>query len=152
AAFRSSNTVLRRLTRTEYVNSVRDLFGVEFPYTAELPADSQSAGFDNMGDSLALSAVLLEDYLKVARKFSNLLLGTGGLAWAAEQFPATGSQAEWLEGFPLGIRGGVRVNYYFPRSGEYQLGTVLDNQVVRGGVGRVPLTQTEGVRYFKLRR
>src|SRR5690242_20722976 len=37
--------VLRRLTRAEYGNSLRDIFGVEFPFTSELPADGEVEGF-----------------------------------------------------------------------------------------------------------
>lgn len=41
--------MLRRLNRLEYVDSLRNLFGIEFPLAAELPADSVAAGFDNIG-------------------------------------------------------------------------------------------------------
>src|SRR5580704_220940 len=82
---------LRRLTRIEYANSLRDLFGTEFPFVTELPADGQAAGFDNIGDALSLSPVLLDSYLKVARRASELVLGIGGAGVVAQQYPATGS-------------------------------------------------------------
>ena len=67
--------VIRRLNRLEYGNAVRDLLNVDFPYSAELPQDGGAEGFDNIADALSISPVLLDSYLKVARKVSNLALG-----------------------------------------------------------------------------
>jgi hypothetical protein len=64
--------VIRRLNRTEYGNAVRDLLQIDFfPHTSDLPGDGSADGFDNIADSLSISPVLLESYLKVARKVSN---------------------------------------------------------------------------------
>ena len=41
---------IRRLNRTEYHNTVRDLLGVEFNASAEFPADDTGHGFDNISD------------------------------------------------------------------------------------------------------
>ena len=38
--------VLRRLNRTEYENTVRDLLGVEVNLKEQLPEDSSADGFD----------------------------------------------------------------------------------------------------------
>jgi hypothetical protein len=51
---------LHRLSRAEYTNSLRDLLGVVPTRAAELPADDPRHGFDNNGDSLTLSPLLLE--------------------------------------------------------------------------------------------
>jgi hypothetical protein len=57
---------LRRLNRTEYCNTIRDLMGVDYN-TAELfPPDDSGYGFDNIGDVLSVSPLLLEKYLQVA--------------------------------------------------------------------------------------
>jgi hypothetical protein len=141
--------VVRRLTRIEYSNSIRDLFGVDFPFIAELPSDAQAAGFDNIGDAMSLSPVLLESYLKVARKVSDLVIGTGSASQVTESFPATGSQYEWHEGLPIGTRGGVLAKYYFPRAGEYELRAFLDSYFP--GFGSGPLAPREGVRFFRTR-
>jgi len=62
----------RRLNRVEYNNSIRDLLGVDFKPAADFPADDSGYGFDNIGDVLSLSPVLMEKYLaageKIARK------------------------------------------------------------------------------------
>src|SRR5262249_35559341 len=51
--------VLRRLTRSEYGNTLHDIFGIDFPFTEELPADGQVEGFDNNAEGLSLSPLLL---------------------------------------------------------------------------------------------
>jgi hypothetical protein len=55
----------RRLNRTEYRNTVRDLVGVDAPGDL-LPADDVGHGFDNVGDVLTLSPVLFEKYVLAA--------------------------------------------------------------------------------------
>ncbi|HMP82968.1 MAG TPA: DUF1592 domain-containing protein, partial [Verrucomicrobiota bacterium] len=58
---------LRRLNRVEYRNTVRDLMGVDYDTNAEFPPDDTGHGFDNIGDVLTLSPMLLEKYLEAAR-------------------------------------------------------------------------------------
>ena len=66
----TGQVVLRRLNRTQYRNTLRDLLQidvtVEDPTTA-FPADDEMEGFDNLGESLQMSDFLLRQYLKVAR-------------------------------------------------------------------------------------
>src|SRR6267142_2533006 len=57
---------VRRLNRIEYRNTIRDLMGVEYDTTAEFPPDDTGHGFDNIGDVLTLSPLLLEKYLAAA--------------------------------------------------------------------------------------
>ncbi len=59
---------LRRLNRTEYNNTIRDLVGVAFEPGADFPADDTGYGFDNIGDALSLPPVLFERYLAAAEK------------------------------------------------------------------------------------
>jgi hypothetical protein len=58
---------LRRLNRTEYANTIRDLMGVDFNATAEFPADDTGHGFDTIGDVLTISPLLLEKYITAAK-------------------------------------------------------------------------------------
>jgi mono/diheme cytochrome c family protein len=58
---------VRRLNRVEYRNTVRDLMGVDYDTTAEFPPDDTGHGFDNIGDVLTISPLLLEKYLAAAR-------------------------------------------------------------------------------------
>lgn len=56
----------RRLNRFEYRNTIRDLMGVDFNSEVEFPPDDSGNGFDNNGDVLTLSPLLLEKYLAAA--------------------------------------------------------------------------------------
>jgi hypothetical protein len=58
---------LRRLNRFEYDNTVRDLLGTAQTPGADFPADDFGYGFDNVGDVLALSPLLLEKAETAAR-------------------------------------------------------------------------------------
>src|SRR6185503_5699074 len=61
---------LRRLNRTEYNNTIRDLVGVSFQPADDFPADDIGYGFDNIGDVLTLPPILLEKYLAAAEKIA----------------------------------------------------------------------------------
>ena len=56
----------RRLNRVEYRNTIRDLAGIDFNSEVEFPPDDSGNGFDNNGDVLTLSPLLLEKYLAAA--------------------------------------------------------------------------------------
>ncbi len=57
---------LRRLNRVEYRNTIRDLMGIDYDTTDEFPADDSGYGFDNVGDALSLSPLLMEKYFNAA--------------------------------------------------------------------------------------
>ncbi len=58
----------RRLSNAEYDYTIRDLTGVDIRPTKEFPVDpANQAGFDNSGESLAMSAGLVAKYLDAAR-------------------------------------------------------------------------------------
>jgi len=122
---------VRRLTRTEYQNSIRDLLGVEVDITPLLPADESSHGFDNVTVA-NLSPTLLERYVSAAEKISRLALGgtipsPGG---DTIMLPPDLTQEQRLDGIPIGLRGGTTVNYNFPVDAEYdiQLRLVRDSR------------------------
>jgi hypothetical protein len=65
----AGKVVLRRLNRTEYFNTVRDLFQMnmsDFDPTIAFPADDSVDGFDNIGAGLLTSDFLLTQYLEAA--------------------------------------------------------------------------------------
>ena len=57
---------VRRLNRNEYNNVVRDLLFVDFQPANDFPADDTGYGFDNIGDVLSTSPLLMEKYLDAA--------------------------------------------------------------------------------------
>ena len=59
-----------RLNRVEYNNTIRDLLAVQFKPAADFPADDSGFGFDNIGDALSVSPVLMEKYLAAAKKIA----------------------------------------------------------------------------------
>jgi hypothetical protein len=93
---------IRRLNRIEYNNTMADLIGVDIKPANDFPDDDTGYGFDNIGDVLSLSPVLMERYLIAAdkvldaaivegtpepqtRKFSPALLRGGKRAGAKER-------------------------------------------------------------------
>ena len=60
----------RRLNRSEYNNTVRDLLGVDFQPADDFPQDDSAFGFDNIADVLSLSPVLMEKYMVAAEKIT----------------------------------------------------------------------------------
>ncbi|PHR89057.1 MAG: hypothetical protein COA78_36025 [Blastopirellula sp.] len=58
---------MRRLNRREYINTMRDLLGVEVN-ADDLPDDASSGGFDTAGASLFFSSDQFEQYVKIARQ------------------------------------------------------------------------------------
>jgi hypothetical protein len=57
---------IRRLNRVEYRTTIRDLMGFDFKVEDELPPDDTGYGFDNIGDVLTISPMLLEKYMRAA--------------------------------------------------------------------------------------
>ncbi|MEY4485321.1 MAG: hypothetical protein RL693_2773, partial [Verrucomicrobiota bacterium] len=59
-------TVIRRLNRVEYENTVHDLLGIRSELRELLPEDGKAFGFDNNSDALDLSSVHLQRYMDAA--------------------------------------------------------------------------------------
>ncbi len=112
---------LRRLTRTEYQNAIRDLLAVDVDASALLPADEASYGFDNVtvGD---LPPTLLDRYVSAAEKISRIAVGRASRSPGGETFriPADRTQEDHVDGLPIGTRGGALVRYTFPQDGDYE--------------------------------
>jgi hypothetical protein len=137
---------LRRLNRTEYRNTVRELLGVEFNATAEFPADDTGHGFDTIGDVLTISPLLLEKYITAAKSIVALAVPTeprvpaekriSGQRFVASSVGGlTPPKPPGADGKPSRVRdGSLSLSYYKPatvvhelrveHSGRYQL--VLD--------------------------
>src|SRR2546425_10961974 len=119
---------LHRLNRTEYGNAVRDLLALEIDVAEMLPADDIGYGFDNIGDVLQVSPVLLERYLSASRKISRAAVGdtTIPVSYQTYDVPHRLVQDDRLdETAPVGSRGGTIVRHLFPVDGEYVISVSL---------------------------
>lgn len=76
-AKRSARTVLRRMNRAEYNNTIRDLVGVDFKPADAFPQDPPAGGFDNMGEALTMSPLQMELYYAAARTILDRALVEG---------------------------------------------------------------------------
>jgi hypothetical protein len=91
---------MRRLNKTEYNNTIRDLVGVDFKPAEDFPADDVGYGFDNIGDVLSVSPLLLEKYLAATESILDQAIVVLAppkpalTAVAATRLPATVSTAE----------------------------------------------------------
>jgi Protein of unknown function (DUF1592)/Protein of unknown function (DUF1588)/Protein of unknown function (DUF1587)/Protein of unknown function (DUF1585)/Protein of unknown function (DUF1595) len=119
---------LHRLNRTEYGNAVRDLLALEIDVAELLPADDIGYGFDNIGDVLQVSPVLMERYLSAARKISRAAVGDAAIPVSYQTYtvPHGLIQLDRLsEGAPVGSRGGTVVRHLFPVDGDYEISVSL---------------------------
>ncbi|NNC77553.1 MAG: DUF1592 domain-containing protein, partial [Woeseiaceae bacterium] len=113
---------IRRLNRNEYINSVRDLLGIEIIDDTILPADDTMFGFDKIASVLTLSPLLAEQYISAARKVRRLALGESQLQPVFEIYSVSGylMQTSWMgDDLPFGSRGGTSIDHHFPADGEY---------------------------------
>jgi len=70
--------VMRQLNRVEYQYTMTDLLGLEMDYSKDLPSDARSPeGFKNNGASLGMTALQIENYLKIARQALDFVLVEG---------------------------------------------------------------------------
>jgi hypothetical protein len=127
----------RRLNRAEYNNTIRDLLGVTLRPADEFPVDDSGYGFDNIGDVLSMSPMLMEKYMSAARTVSRA-------AVFGESYPekptllvrlmpkkiqddmqATGNVT------PFSARGALYTTFHAPVEGEYEFR--FRHQNYRGG-------------------
>src|SRR5205809_2176721 len=119
---------LHRLNRTEYANAINDLLALEIDVAELLPADDIGYGFDNIGDVLSVSPLLMERYLATAGKISRAAVGDTTMAVSYQTYtvPHGLKQIDRLsEKTPVGSRGGTAIRHRFPVDGEYEISVGL---------------------------
>src|SRR5690349_6068019 len=122
----AGRVAVQRLNRNEYANAVKDLLAVEIDPNQYLPADIAVEGFNNIAAALTVSPAFLEQYLNAARVVARIAVGKPAADLAKASFPPpTGNQDRYVDGMPLGTRGGTRFEYTFPADGEYRV-TITD--------------------------
>src|SRR5213594_2313590 len=111
-----------RLNRSQYANAIRDLIALEIDSAVLLPADDSGYGFDNIGDVLTVSPMLLEKYLSAAATISRLAVGDRSISPTSADYqirPDTVQTERETVDLPVGSRGGIAIRHYFPLDAEY---------------------------------
>lgn len=125
---------VRRLNRTEYRNTIRELVGIDYDTQTEFPPDDTGHGFDNIGDVLTVSPMLMEKYLNAAQAIVSQAVPTTPKVVAEKEIPGAQFTKEGAAA-PAGETTEFRaLSYYEPATvshtlqieqpGDYQL--VLD--------------------------
>lgn len=116
---------IRRLNQVEYRNTVRDLLGVDYDTSSNFPADDTGHGFDNLGDVLSMSPLLLEKYLNAAKEIISSVVPTVPGVVHVEKVPGSAFvDAEQSAQAKAGLRvdsGTIELSYYTPSSVRTQL-------------------------------
>ena len=129
--------VVHRLNRAEYRNSIRDLLALDVDVSSLLPNDGGDFGFDNIAAALRTSPLLLDGYLTAAQRISTLAVGDPDAPPGTVEYSINRdfSQNAYIEGMPLGTRGGRLVRHVFPADGEYKLFGRLVRGIEEGYAG-----------------
>jgi hypothetical protein len=112
---------LHRLNRTEYAREIDRLLGLDVDVKLLLPNDVSSDGFDNVAAVLRVSPAFIDQYISAARNISRQAIGRVDAKPDTYQFRAKSDidQSRHVDGLPLGTRGGMLIEHYFPVDGEY---------------------------------
>jgi len=129
--------VVHRLNRTEYRNAIRDLLALDIDVTELLPSDGANFGFDNIAASLNTSPLLLDRYMTAAQRISTQAVGDPDVRPGTAEYSISRefTQSGYIDGLPLGTRGGTLVRHVFPADGEYKLSGRLVRGVEEGYAG-----------------
>lgn len=130
----------RRLNRAEYNNTIRDLLGVDFRPAEDFPQDDSGYGFDNIGDVLSLSPVLLEKYLKAAESVVRVALNGPELLKPtvlrrqppSRKFPLFPTAQSEYDLTGLSMPNALHANVRFPVDGKYVLRVALEGRRPNG--------------------
>ncbi len=118
----------RRLNRAEYTNTIRDLLGVDFRADQDFPTDDSGHGFDNIGDVLTISPLLMEKYLNAAEKISARALGLDPLPKKPVEYELHSKDKKIRRVAPSLIEATHRVEW----DGEYDIEIGLPGERVNG--------------------
>ena len=127
---------IRRLNRVEYRNTIRALVGVDYNTSENFPADDTGYGFDNIGDVLSVSPLLLEKYLAAAQEITAQAVPSephlvaerriGGGRFRAKEGDANGERLSYYEpaivesSFNARQRGKYRIQLEVQLNGQFE--------------------------------
>ena len=123
----------RRLNKTEYNNTIRDLLAVDIRPAENFPNDEAAFGFDNIADALSLSPVLLEKYLHAAEQaVRTAVFGAAKLKPASAHYsapvriPVLPKDLHHYDESGLSLHHAFHVLHRFPVDGEYSFRLVMN--------------------------
>ena len=133
----------RRLNRAEYNNTVRDLLGVDTKPADDFPQDDSGYGFDNIGDVLSLSPVLMEKYLTAAEKVARrAVFGVSPMKPSVVERRGQGRKIEPdftpltdYDVTGLSLPNALHITHRFPVEGEYTFRLFLNGARPPGSDG-----------------
>jgi len=127
----------RRLNRVEYNNTVHDLLHVALRPADEFPVDDSGYGFDNIGDVLSVSPLLMGKYMSAAKKLSKVAIYgdtippkpivLGHLMGKKGHDGASGGIVSSNAYLPFSLRGAMYGSFVFPVDGEYEFRVRIAN-------------------------
>ena len=132
----SKGTVLRRLNRKEYENTLNDLMGTNLRLGSHLPEDGRSNEFDNVGESLSLSMEHIKQYLhtaglvfdQVVKQVDHPLQSKEKKISFREQTLKAHVGKQWKK-----LDDGAIVHFY---GGNYPTGLLRESRVTKSGLYR----------------
>jgi mono/diheme cytochrome c family protein len=135
---------MRRLNRTEYNNTVRDLLGVDLRPADEFPNDDSGYGFDNIGDVLSTSPLLVEKQLSAAERIARTaIFGTGALKPSLVKLPMLNGRVQESKEVPptydesgLTMANAAHATYRVPVDAEYVVRLITSG---RRPLGSMPM-------------
>jgi len=146
---------IHRLNRAEYSNAIRDLLALDIQPGSNLPPDDSGYGFDNIGDVLSLSPVLIEKYMSEGRAVARLAVGDTEIKPVIDTFtpvkevrsasrggPKIPRNERISDDLPFDSAGGVAVRYTFPVDAEYLFKIKLPVAAPGFGETAAPVGQT----------
>ncbi len=120
---------IRRLNRSEYNNTIRDLlFIYDMQPADDFPQDDTGYGYDNIGDVLTISPLHMQKYMRAARRLTDAAMKVSPPEHAAIDIPASkfkhnGKEVAFEEDGVLWIFSKAESSAYFrvPADGTYRI-------------------------------
>lgn len=134
-------TVLRRLNRREYANTLNDLLGIRIDAASRLPEDGRSGEFDTIGESLGISMSQMRNYLDAATLAIDTAIAKGTVPKPPVKITASYAETRGGEKFigDTWLKAPDGAIVFFREIG-YPTGMLREANAQRGGYHRIRIT------------